>query len=167
MANLQVGSSGQEVLYYQNNLWGLGFSVTSDGIFGPETQQAVKNFQYTWGNLAIDGIIGPQTAAAIDEALNLLNQGRWNSSTDPMVYTPGAPIRIAAPTTISPALVSPSVAAEYPGGAQYQPSEVQASQQFVLPAGGLMGIEWKWIGLGIAGIALLFYLTKHQEEEEE
>lgn len=159
MANLQVGSSGQDVLYLQNNLWGLGFGLSTDGVFGPETQQAVKNFQYTWG-IPVDGIAGPNTMAALDEAINLLNAGQWDPSADPMKYSPGAPSRIGAPITLS----SPAAAAAYPGGTVYQ---APGGQQIVAqPAAGIAGLDWKWIGLGIAGIAFLFYLTKHKGEEE-
>jgi peptidoglycan hydrolase-like protein with peptidoglycan-binding domain len=159
VANLQVGSSGQDVLYLQNNLWALGFGLSTDGIFGPETQQAVKNFQYTWG-IPVDGIFGPQTSAALEEAINLLNQGQWDPSADPMKYAPSAPSRVGAPVALS----SPVAAAAYPGGAVYQ---TPSGQQIVAaPKTGLAGLDWKWIGLGIAGIALLFYLSKQKEEEE-
>lgn len=90
---LMVGSSGPEVKTLQENLLALGFKLPkygADGIFGSETEQAVKSFQYTWGNLVIDGIVGPQTSAALSEALYLLSQGQWNPSTDPVEYYPGA-----------------------------------------------------------------------------
>jgi len=86
MATLSISSPSYsaEVEQLQNNLLALGFFVSIDGYFGPETQQAVKDFQYTWGNLTIDGIVGPMTAAAIDSAVNLLLEGQWNLRVDPI-----------------------------------------------------------------------------------
>ena len=42
----------------------LGIPV--DGIFGPQTQEAVRNYQRQHG-LAVDGIVGPETRAALDK----------------------------------------------------------------------------------------------------
>lgn len=52
---LRVGSNGPVVADWQKFL-----GVTADGQFGPQTEQAVKNFQSLFG-LEIDGIIGKQT----------------------------------------------------------------------------------------------------------
>ena len=38
----------------------------SEGPFGPETQEAVKQFQL-WSWLTVDGVVGPQTLAALDK----------------------------------------------------------------------------------------------------
>lgn len=57
---LRVGSRGDLVKKLQGKL-----AIESDGIFGPNTKQAVKEFQQKSGLLA-DGIVGPQTFAKID-----------------------------------------------------------------------------------------------------
>jgi N-acetylmuramoyl-L-alanine amidase len=59
------GSSGAVVAQIQTKLraWGY-FSGAADGVFGPKTEQAVKNFQRR-NNLAADGIAGPATLAAM------------------------------------------------------------------------------------------------------
>jgi peptidoglycan hydrolase-like protein with peptidoglycan-binding domain len=56
---LQQGSRGSEVSMLQSAL-----GVTADGIYGPQTKQAVMNFQSSKG-LKADGIVGPKTWAAL------------------------------------------------------------------------------------------------------
>ena len=61
MALLTVGSRGEEVKKLQERLNQLGFDCgKADGIFGPKTQKAVKQFQKTF-LLTQDGIVGPKT----------------------------------------------------------------------------------------------------------
>lgn len=64
-ATYRLGSSGQEVRTIQEKLvrWGY-FDGPADGIYGPNTQQAVRRFQQKNG-LQVDGIAGPQTLAAL------------------------------------------------------------------------------------------------------
>lgn len=58
---LKVGSKGEEVRKLQERLNHLGFDCgKADGIFGPKTQNAVKQFQKTF-LLSQDGIAGPKT----------------------------------------------------------------------------------------------------------
>ena len=52
---LKVGSRGVEVKDLQEFL-----EIGADGIFGPGTEKAVKQFQAKHGLIA-DGIVGPQT----------------------------------------------------------------------------------------------------------
>ena len=54
------GSEGRQVQLLQQALGGVGV----DGIYGPETEAAVRSFQSAHG-LAVDGIVGPQTSAAL------------------------------------------------------------------------------------------------------
>lgn len=57
----KYGSTGDEVRRIQQKLKDLGYSVGSvDGIFGQNTQNAVKAFQRNVG-LTADGIVGPAT----------------------------------------------------------------------------------------------------------
>ena len=71
-APLARGSTGSGVAAVQDLLADLGFalprSVTAagaDGVFGPETVGAVKEFQRRSG-LKADGFVGPKTLAALD-----------------------------------------------------------------------------------------------------
>jgi peptidoglycan hydrolase-like protein with peptidoglycan-binding domain len=56
---LQSGSEGRQVRLLQQAL-----GVVVDGIFGPETEAAVRSYQATRG-LVVDGVVGPQTSAAL------------------------------------------------------------------------------------------------------
>lgn len=56
---LRLGSKGEDVKTLQRLL-----KIDVDGIFGPQTEKAVKDFQ--WGHgLEVDGICGPKTWAAL------------------------------------------------------------------------------------------------------
>ncbi len=57
--NLRRGSRGDGVRALQQRL-----GINADGIFGPQTDQAVRNFQQQ-NNLQVDGIVGTQTLAAL------------------------------------------------------------------------------------------------------
>jgi peptidoglycan hydrolase-like protein with peptidoglycan-binding domain len=58
------GNNGPEVYAIQYLLRAEGYSLTADGIFGPQTTVAVKSFQGAKG-LAVDGIVGPNTWKAL------------------------------------------------------------------------------------------------------
>src|SRR5271163_1046275 len=57
---LSEGSQGRQVKLLQQALGG----IKVDGIFGPETEAAVRAFQESRG-LTLDGIVGPLTAASL------------------------------------------------------------------------------------------------------
>ncbi len=57
---LSIGSEGRQVELLQRTLGG----IKVDGIFGPQTEGAVRAFQASRG-LAVDGVVGPQTVAAL------------------------------------------------------------------------------------------------------
>jgi murein L,D-transpeptidase YcbB/YkuD len=62
---LQNGSTGADVSRLQRALTAaLGRTVGIDGDFGPDTEQAVRDYQTT-RSLGVDGNVGPQTWAAL------------------------------------------------------------------------------------------------------
>ena len=72
---LSQGATGSGVAIVQDLLADLGSEFVrtfaqgrADGIFGPETLAAVKQFQTSAG-LQVDGIVGPKTLAALDNAI--------------------------------------------------------------------------------------------------
>lgn len=56
---LENGSEGRQVRLLQEKL-----GITADGVFGPETEAAVRTFQAAHG-LEVDGIVGPRTSATL------------------------------------------------------------------------------------------------------
>lgn len=57
---LRRGSRGEVVRYLQEKLYSKLYPITIDGIFGPNTEKVVKEFQNANG-LTPDGIVGPKT----------------------------------------------------------------------------------------------------------
>jgi len=67
LALLKQGSKGNDVSAIQQALKGYGFyGGVVDGLFGPKTAEAVKNFQNMTG-IKVDSIVGPQTRGKIDQ----------------------------------------------------------------------------------------------------
>jgi len=64
---LKVGMRGEDVRILQEYLSILGYQISVDGIFGPQTESIVKAFQKEHG-LVVDGIVGPQTIAALEDS---------------------------------------------------------------------------------------------------
>ncbi len=58
-AALKRGSRGPAVVQVQRKL-----GLPADGVFGPQTERAVRHFQAHKG-LTVDGVVGPQTAQAL------------------------------------------------------------------------------------------------------
>ena len=66
---LKSGSRGDEVRELQEKLNSLGYDAgTADGIFGPNTESALKAFQEA-SSLTADGVAGPMTLLRIDAAV--------------------------------------------------------------------------------------------------
>lgn len=66
---LRLGSEGPEVVLAQHLLYQLGLMADApDGMFGPATLEAVRQFQRERG-LAVDGVVGKATWADLEEAV--------------------------------------------------------------------------------------------------
>ncbi|WP_428911981.1 NlpC/P60 family protein [Niallia sp. Krafla_26] len=62
-----IGDRGQAVTTLQSALNDQGFSLNVDGVFGSNTDHAVRGFQKNNG-IAVDGIVGPETKEALNSA---------------------------------------------------------------------------------------------------
>lgn len=74
---LRRGDRGEDVRKMQEGLCAAYFYPNKkaknhgvDGIFGPNTEDAVKRFQSVYTPYMIDGIFGPKTRAALEKVLN-------------------------------------------------------------------------------------------------
>ena len=61
---LRKGDRGNDVKLLQHRLNLLGWQLTEDGIWGVQTDSAVRGYQYRAG-LTVDGIVGAKTRAAL------------------------------------------------------------------------------------------------------
>ena len=64
---LRKGDTGAAIKLLQHRLNILGNQLTEDGIWGVQTDSAVRGYQYRAG-LTVDGIVGPKTQAALIKA---------------------------------------------------------------------------------------------------
>ena len=64
-APLLEGHRGPSVTKLQNQLRQLGYSISIDGIFGPQTKEIVRSFQQSRG-LIPDGVVGPETTRELN-----------------------------------------------------------------------------------------------------
>ncbi len=67
---IKAGDSGPAVKALQTRLTMLGYQTAADGIFGPRTEAAVREFQGAKG-LDADGIVGPLTGAQLRQSPDL------------------------------------------------------------------------------------------------
>ena len=72
LVTLDRGDRGGTVRALQTGLKELGYTVTTDGDFGPQTERALQSFQRS-NRLSPDGVAGPQTASALLRALEMRN----------------------------------------------------------------------------------------------
>ena len=76
----RMGSRGPDIRDTQSRLNARGARLAEDGIFGPKTQAAVRQFQRQQG-LTVDGIVGPKTQAALTSPTRALRPGMHNRAT--------------------------------------------------------------------------------------
>jgi len=68
-ATASQSTGSDDVLQYQEWLVALGYKIAVDGVAGPKTLEAVKDFQRRNG-LTVDGIVGPATRATMIRAID-------------------------------------------------------------------------------------------------
>lgn len=70
---LKYGSTGSQVTNLQNCLNAANFKLKGkvDGVFGPDTLQALKRFQSIYTPQEVDGVAGPNTRAALKKVLKV------------------------------------------------------------------------------------------------
>ena len=66
-AVLAQGARGAAVAELQRRLIAAGSDIAADGLFGPQTEQAVRAFQAR-SDIGVDGLAGPRTMAALTAA---------------------------------------------------------------------------------------------------
>ncbi len=99
---LQLGAAGPAVATLQQRLTTLGFPVAIDGLFGYQTDQALRAFQASVG-LVPDGVVGPATTQA------LASGGGYYAYNRPAAYpAPVAPVAPIAP--VAPAAYAAPIA---------------------------------------------------------
>jgi peptidoglycan hydrolase-like protein with peptidoglycan-binding domain len=74
---IRRGATGTHVRLIQESLVAMGYALPNsvpsanptqlDGIFGPETEAAIRRFQTDAGAVLIDGIVGPETMGLLDD----------------------------------------------------------------------------------------------------
>ncbi len=62
--SVRLGDTGPGVEQIQTALKAAGYDIESDGVFGPVTDRAVRDFQQK-NDLAVDGVVGPKTWAKL------------------------------------------------------------------------------------------------------
>jgi peptidoglycan hydrolase-like protein with peptidoglycan-binding domain len=71
---LKEGSRGDDVTRLQESLRKLGYDVSVDGIFGKDTDFAVRTLQQSFG-YSVDGLVGPGTLQLIEQQIGY----GWNA----------------------------------------------------------------------------------------
>ena len=85
--NVRLGDTGSGVKQIQVALAAHGYKVSTDGVFGPQTSSAVKDFQKKNG-LAPDGVVGPATWKKLQAASSSTSTTAAKSTTSTKTTTP-------------------------------------------------------------------------------
>jgi peptidoglycan hydrolase-like protein with peptidoglycan-binding domain len=123
---LSSESEGRQVKLLQGALG----SIKVDGVFGPETEEAVRSFQTSRG-LTVDGIVGPETLAALrgNTAVKALASVQSEIPGEAAPATQGA----AVPAVLTTSSASPEAPAQ---GAQESASSPSAGEEAPSTTGG-------------------------------
>jgi len=139
MPILRRGSRGKHVEILQKLLNKVGYRLTVDGIFGRNTEKAVKSFQKRSG-LVVDGIVGTNTWTALFKVAGV-----------PKI--PKAPAKVPRPTPFLPSPPSPQ---PLPQPSPPTPAPSPAAAPFSPAKAGLVDILMKnWIWIAVAGAMLI------------
>jgi len=84
---LKRGSRGGQVYELQEQLNRLGYRVPVDGVFGSETENAVRQYQEAC-RLAVDGIVGSDTRTRLNKGDTCGRRGSSGSFTDICIGIP-------------------------------------------------------------------------------
>jgi peptidoglycan hydrolase-like protein with peptidoglycan-binding domain len=144
-ATIHEGSTGDVVELAQYELCRdmiLGGPSDVDGVFGPHTDQGVREFQQGKG-LAVDGIVGPQTWTAM-----------LAEHADPPMLGPGSsgPIVRSLQTFLNEATPPLAVDGDYGPATQHAVEVYQAAH--AVAADGIVGVRTWVIHIGAAGAML-------------
>lgn len=112
MNTIKNGSKGNDVVILQQLL-----GITADGIFGPKTEAAVKEFQNK-NNLDVDGIVGPKTWSALGMKENISSNKCINPN---VIYKP-----LSVHVTKSAGRKPQYLAIHYTAGASSAPGRAQS-----------------------------------------
>ena len=85
----------EKVTQLQEMLRGEGLELAVDGKFGPETQNAVREYQQR-NNLSVDGIVGPETMGSLNGTRSQQNSDA-SASTEDTATNPSGEVDPAAP----------------------------------------------------------------------
>jgi peptidoglycan hydrolase-like protein with peptidoglycan-binding domain len=143
--SLSVESEGRQVELLQKALGG----IKVDGIFGPETEQAVRTFQATRA-LPVDGIAGPQTSAALrGQAPAVASAASLHSELPAAPSVEGATEKSAghAVARLQGAL---QLSADGEFGPQTEAAVRRLQARHGLPVDGVVGPE-TWSVIGVSG----------------
>jgi len=84
---LKRGSQGSQVYELQQRLNSFGYRIPVDGVFGSETENAVRDYQ-TACRLAVDGIVGSDTRTRLNKGDSCGRRGSSGSYTDVCIGIP-------------------------------------------------------------------------------
>ncbi len=100
---LTFGSEGRQVRLLQEALGG----IKVDGVFGPETEAAVRSFQTSRG-LSVDGVVGPHTGVAL--RAKVAASRTFSANLGNVLPTSGTTIASAVPAAASSESATPAAA---------------------------------------------------------